>query len=453
MPSHLKEKVYLACPVWIQNILVSFYGAMEHRRRYGGIYSTTKSELEATEFLDRAAIEQLVQKRLHNILEGALESVPHYRKLQIDEPSLDQFPLLERHVIAEDTDQFLSERYNQKDLLTIYTGGSTGTALKIHLSKSVRQQTYAFWARFYRNFDFTIGEKKASFVGRKVQDPDKNKPPFWRYNWIDQQLVFSSFHMTEENLPAYIRELNQFKPKLIEGYPLSLLRLADYILSHEIPLSFQPVGLSTSSENFTSEQRRTMETAFNCKVYDQYGSAESVIFAAECSHGNMHVAPEYGVLEVLNDDGELGQEGEGEFIVTTLLNDVMPLIRYKIGDLGKVAYKTCPCGRQTQVIEELFGKTGAVIVSEGRRVPTAAIAIAFEYLENIKKAQIIQNEPGKVIVKLVTTDRFTKKDEDFMRWELEKMLGNKLNIETKYVNNIPPSINGKYHMVVQNYFK
>jgi phenylacetate-CoA ligase len=453
MHSHIREKIYLASPVWLQNLLVSIYGVQEHQIRYGGVFQKACRDLKKTEFSQGKALSPFVEERLSSILKNALKEVPHYRNLNIEAPILDNFPILDRTTIADDPDQLLSEKYPKGKLLTIYTGGSTGTPLKIHISKSIRQQTYAFWSRFYKSMDFQIGDKKASFVGRKIQRPSKNQPPFWRYNLIDHQLLFSSFHMTEGNLPAYIKKLNEFKPRLIEGYPLSILRLAEYIRDHKVKLEFKPGGLSTSSENFTPDQRNTMERAFGCRVFDQYGSAESVVFAAECEQGTMHIAPEYGIIEVLTDSGEIKSEGEGEFIVTTLLNDVMPLIRYRIGDLGKISLRNCPCGRQTPIIEELHGKSGAVIVSEDRKVSAAAIAIAFEYLENIRKAQIVQNGPERAVVQLVTTDRFTQKNEDFMVWELRKMLGDKLTIDVEYVKDIPPSENGKYQMVVQNYYK
>ncbi len=452
MRSHRPEKIYLASPVWLQNLLVSLYGALEHRRRYGGVFQQTCRDLEQTALLKGEALEKLVNERLSNILNNALKDVPHYRKLEIKEAKLDHFPILNRTTIADDPEQLVSEKYTKDELLTIYTGGSTGTALKVYLSKSIRQKTYAFWSRFYEKMNFRIGDKKASFVGRKVQEPARNQSPFWRYNLLDRQLVFSSFHMTEENLPAYVKKLNEFKPKLIEGYPHSILRLAEYIHDHATALEFKPVGISTSSENFTLEQRKTMESAFECRVFDQYGSAESVVFAAECEHGTMHIEPEYGIAEVLTDNEEIKSEGEGELIVTTLLNDVMPLIRYRIGDLAKLSHKSCLCGRETSVIEELHGKSGAVIVSEGRKVPTAALAIAFEYLENIRKAQIIQNEPERAVVKLVTANDFTKENEEFMVWELKKMLGEKFQINVMLVDDIPPSKNGKYQMVIQNHY-
>jgi phenylacetate-CoA ligase len=259
--------------------------------------------------------------------------------------------------------------------------------------------------------------------------------------------------MTDQNLPFYIERLNKFKPKIVEGYPLSVFRIAEFICENDIKLEFTPRGICTSSENFTKKHRAIMEKAFGCKVYDQYGSAESVIFAGDCEYGKKHIAVEYGVAEVLKEDGSIASEGAGELIVTSLFNDAMPLIRYRIGDLGEISHKSCPCGRNTPILEELSGKVGAVIVSRGKSVSTAAIAFAFEYLENVNKVQIIQNEPEKVLVKLVAKQGFTEEQQEFMEWELRKMLSQELEIDVKLVEDIPSSDNGKYQMVVQNYYK
>ena len=195
MPSHSKEKLYLSSPVWLQNLFVSALGWQEHNNRYTGVYHSLSQELLENEFKPLAQLESIAAKRLEHILEVAVNSVPYYRDLSLKEPLLEAFPILERALVAQDSDRFLSERQDKSTLLTLYTGGSTGTPLKVYISKDIRRKTYAFWNRFYHAFGFSIGEKKASFVGRKVQDPSNNKPPFWRYNLIDHQLIFSSYHM------------------------------------------------------------------------------------------------------------------------------------------------------------------------------------------------------------------------------------------------------------------
>jgi phenylacetate-CoA ligase len=453
MKSHFKEIVYLASPVFVQNVLVTIAGLIERHRRYGGNFESFSEELFSNEFASREELAELQQKTLKRVLENATQNVPFYKKLGISTPVLEEFPIVNRSEIAQSPLDFVSNNYRKESLMVIYTGGSTGTPLGVYLTKEIRRKSYAFWNRFYRGFGVDIKDRKATFLGRKIQDPDNNKPPFWRLNAAGNQLLFSSFHMTDENLPYYIKRLNTFRPKIVEGYPQSVFRIAEFICENDIKLEFTPRGISTSSENFTNKQRATMEKAFGCKVYDQYGSAESVIFAGDCEYGNKHIAVEYGVAEVLKEDGSIASEGAGELIVTSLLNDAMPLIRYRIGDLGKISHKSCQCGRNTPILEELSGKVGAVIVSRGKRVSTAAIAFAFEYLESVSKAQIIQNEPEKILVKLVAKEGFAKDMREFMEWELRKMLGQELEIDVELVDDIPSSDNGKYQMVIQNYYK
>ena len=452
MKSHFLDRIYLASPLIVQNILVSIMGVIENKRRYGSSYEATSKALFQNEYKPINEIREIENKLLTNILQGALSDVPHYKALGITDPKIDNFPVLDRDTVFNAPESLLSNKFDINSLIKLYTGGSTGNPLTIYLNKDIRSKTYAFWNRFYRTFNFKIGERKASLVGRKLQEPNNDKPPFWRYNLIDKQLLFSSFHLSQKNIPLYLKKLNKFKPQVIEGYPLSILRLADYIIENNYPLTFTPKGISTSSENFTLSQRKSIETAFKCNVYDQYGSAESVIFAGDCEHKNKHISIEYGYIEVMAPDGSISKEGEGELIVTTLINDAMPLIRYRIGDLGKISYKKCPCKRNTPILDELYGKVGSFIQVGDKKVSTAAISIAFEYLKNVKKTQIIQNEKNRVLVKLVVTEKFNKEEEEFMIWELKKMLGNELSIDIELVDNIPPSKNGKYQMLVQNYY-
>ena len=412
---------------------------MEHYRRYTGEYNVLSQTLFGNEFKSRDELNDIESALLTNILQSAIENVPYYKNLDIKEANINHFPILSRDDVFDNPKSLVSKQYQISNLLKLHTGGSTGAPLTVYLSKDIRRKTYAFWNRFYRSFGFKIRDKKASFVGRKLQESDDNSPPFWRVNAYDRQVLFSSFHLSKKNIPAYIDKLNQFKPDIVEGYPLSILRIAEYALENNIHFDFKAKGISTSSENVSPKQREVIEKAFKCGVYDQYGSAESVVFAADCQFKNKHISVEYGYVEVLDKEGQLNRTGEGELIITTLINDAMPLIRYRLGDLGRVSHRKCECGRNTPILEELYGKVGAFIQAGDKRVSTAALSIAFEYLKNVKKSQIIQNEANKIIVKLIATDEFDLEEENFMVWELKKMLTSDLEIEIQKVDAIPPA--------------
>ncbi len=82
-----------------------------------------------------------------------------------------------------------------------------------------------------------------------------------------------------------------------------------------------------------------------------YGANEFHSIAYECPYGNMHLMSGNVYVEVLNDNKECVAGEEGEVYVTSLTNSVMPLIRYQIGDRGKIeAGKKCMCGNHSPVI-------------------------------------------------------------------------------------------------------
>lgn len=128
MKSHLPERLYLGSPVWLQNILVSIYGALEHKRRYGGPHQEYLEHLRENVMLNRQEIANLQSRLLHGILSDAAKYVPAYQTLGLGpSPSLEDFPLLERESIAINPDSFVSSRYDKNKLLTLFTGAAPQT--------------------------------------------------------------------------------------------------------------------------------------------------------------------------------------------------------------------------------------------------------------------------------------------------------------------------------------
>ncbi len=79
-------------------------------------------------------------------------------------------------------------------------------------------------------------------------------------------MLYSSFHLTEGNIPYYIESLNNFKPEAIDGFVSSIYEIAFYIKRKNVKLEFQPKVIFPTSETLTEEHRKTIEEAFNCKV-------------------------------------------------------------------------------------------------------------------------------------------------------------------------------------------
>ena len=93
----------------------------------------------------------------------------------------------------------------------------------------------------------------------------------------------------------------------------------------------------TSAEPVYDYQRATIAQAFNCPVRETYGMAEIVAAASECTAGRLHLWPEAGWVEVIEDKQSLPHGASGDLVCTGLMNADMPLIRYRTGDRGTLA--------------------------------------------------------------------------------------------------------------------
>lgn len=82
-------------------------------------------------------------------------------------------------------------------------------------------------------------------------------------------------------------------------------------------------------------------------MFDYYGAAERVTFAAECGRRQgHHPFPEYGVTEIVDADGQPVPDGtEGLLVGTSLQNFGMPLLRYATSDRTSIKAGRCSCGK------------------------------------------------------------------------------------------------------------
>src|SRR5262249_4194907 len=110
---------------------------------------------------------------------------------------------------------------------------------------------------------------------------------------------------------------------------------------------------------------------------------------------------EFGLLEVLDDDGEPAPPGvEGELVWTGLVNDAMPLIRYRIGDRGAwLPPRACPCGVGYPAVAPTLTRGGdSLRLADGRRVSPRLLNQLLKECETFGAAQFVQERPDAVTI-------------------------------------------------------
>ncbi len=454
------NKAYYLLPVILQNAAISLYGYYLCRKRYNTVQRKAREILRNNEYISLKEHTELQLKSLKEMLDHCGRYVPYYQKLfkkiGFDPKNLEsledlkRIPVLEKKEVLENPEDFVAKNFKKSDMISEETSGTSGSPLKVYYHKDFYEWIYAVYeVRMKGSAGVDVKGRRANLTGKVLVSADQEKPPFWRYNIAEKQLYMSSYHLNGHNIPYYVKALRKFKPKFIIGYPASISPIAKYLINskEEIP---SIIAIISCSEYLSDETRSIIGKGFNCKVYNHYGSVEWVASINECEKGNLHVTPEVGIIEILNENGNPVPKGQtGEIVCTGLLNYAMPLIRYRTGDLG--AYpendKVCGCGRTLPLFKSLDGrKMSYLTLPDGRLVGSAALSTAF-HAENIIESQLIQDSIDSVIIKLVVTDKFKDNDREYLVNELNKRIF-PLKINCEFVDCIDNGSNVKKQWII-----
>ena len=455
------DHVYGASPVFLQNLLISVYGLYAYKRRYGGRHSEYLQSLRESQWYPKNRIEELQFMNLSEVIRNAFETVPFYqeiyRKHGVAPSSLRNFddlrklPIITKDDLRANPKLFVSDVQGSGRLIEIHTSGTTGSPLTIYLRSEALEKNYAFFTRSLEWAGVEPRQRSATFAGRVIMQAKQVEPPFWRKNWIMRNTLFSSYHISERNIPAYVDELKKIQPIFIDSYPSAIFSIGKFFLDRSIDVGIAPKAIITSSETLFDNQREVIEKAFHSRVFDQYGSAEMVGFINQCEKGSYHVNPEYGIVEIIKNNGEPAKDGEpGELVCTGFVNSAMPLIRYKTGDSAIACEHICSCGRAYPVVKSILGRTDDFIVTRDGRFIGRLDPIFKGLSSGIKEAQIIQEDYDRIVVKIVVNKDFCSYDESLLAEELKRRIGPTISVSIIQVGEIPRSNAGKFRSVVSH---
>lgn len=445
------QKIYDKSPIFFQNLMATVYGYKAKKKRYGKAYYDHLDYLDKIHKYSREELETLQFNELMKLLNNTVEKSKFYRELYkgIDINSfksindLKKLPIVTKEMIRQNIDNVITI---PKSGATVgNTGGTTGKSLTVYNRPEDSQKRMATLDYFKMKHGFKNMEmKKATFMGKHIVPPTQKKKVFWRYNAATKQMVYSSFHITEENIPYYIESLNKFQPQAMDGFPSSMYDIASYMLRNNIRFDFKPLAVFSTSETVTPEHREVIEKAFGAKVRDQYASSEGAPFVWECECGNYHYDITTGIIENIDDSNEV--------LVTSFTTYGTPLIRYKIGDsmVFEDPSKVCGCGFNTPLVKSIEGRAIDFLYStKGGKISLVNVSNIFKYMPNtITKAQLIQDSLTHMLVKIVVDGDFTNRDKKILADEIKHKFGSDMKVDFEVVVDIPREKSGKYKLIV-----
>ena len=449
--------LYHKLPHSAQSLVASLHGYYLQSLRYGGTTDALVREAEQRERWSQQQWNSWQAEQLAHLLKHARTTVPFYRKYwddrarRGDAPSfehLENWPIVEKAAVREDPKSFVSENVRSK-LHLVQTSGTTGTPLQLWQSRQSLIAWYAqVEARSRRWYGVTRNDRWSILGGKLVAPANRKTPPFWVWNEGMRQLYLSSYHLSSTSVPHYVRALREHKVSYLWGYTSSLLTIAQQILEQNLTPPELRVTIA-NAEPVYAHQREIIEAAFGCSLRETYGMAEMVAAAGECPEGAMHLWPDTGVVEILDDEGVPCASGAtGSLVCTGLINRDMPLIRFRTGDQGSVKARgtQCACGRTLPVLNAIEGRVDDVVITpDGRRIGRMDPILKGNI--PVRELQFIQDRMDSLRVLYVPASGFQPGSARELEERIRRYVGD-LCVSLEPVSQIPRGANGKFRMVV-----
>ena len=156
------------------------------------------------------------------------------------------------------------------------------------------------------------------------------------------------------------------------------------------------------SERWGEKMRNRIKRELGIEIYDIYGLTEiyGPGIGISCSHDcGMHYWDDYFYIEIIDPvTGKVLPDGElGEIVITTLVKEGAPLIRYRTHDLSRIIPGECPCGSKFPRLDTIMGRTDDMMKIKGVNVfPSQIEEILKEFSEVSSEYQIrISHLDGK----------------------------------------------------------
>ncbi len=405
--------------------------------------------------LDPADLRKITFNRLRYILKFSYENIPFYRD-KFDKggvkpgdingiEDLSKIPITERTEIQLASKEDIVFDYNNLNkYIRRKTSGSTGKPLSVYVPKRNNDLVMGVWFRSHRE----NGLKFTDTITRIRNPRSFIKKEFYHNFGILRTSNISTFDPPQKQIAL----LEHYQPDLIRSQPSSLEILASQFEDELGGVS--PRVVITSAELLDDTARKQISSAFRADLLDYYSSEELGLIAWECrDHVGYHVNSDVLHVETVDGDVPSLPGEEGEIVVTDLTNDVMPLIRYRLGDIGRLEPDSCSCGVTLPLMKVISGRRDDFLLTlDGTMIAPNARHLfddAFRGIE-LKQYKVIQESREKLHVQFVlrshVDDLALNRASEFIK----EFFGDEMTISFEFVDNIERDPSGKLRKFVSH---
>jgi phenylacetate-CoA ligase len=374
-------------------------------------------------FLPEERVRELRDARVREMVAHAAQTVPYYRELFRTEGidprelrtgvDLDRLPLLDKALARTEPERLHSSTVDPAESLDLRTTGSTGMPFTVRhdraslleniaFSERERSVETAFIGRNFRYDALDFGFRTTITTPREVRafyDAACYRPLRPRHHPL----------AVEEPVERVVETINRLRPAVVRGYGTYLEMLFRVVAARGLELR-PPKVIVYTADGMTEEGRSFIESTFGVPVLSQYSAVEVFKIGFFCEERRaFHLHEDLCRLTIVGPDGHRLPDGSsGEVVVSNLVNRGMVLLNYPLGDVARILPGRCDCGRTSRLLTALEGRVSEIVhLPDGSFVHPLALWAALKNVEGIVRYQLVQHEPERFELKLVTVDSET----------------------------------------------
>jgi phenylacetate-CoA ligase len=357
------------------------------------------------------------EKKLIEIIQYAEKKVPYYRDLfrkihfqssllLKDINYIQDIPLTTKAIIQNDENRLISEDFRENHQRhQRKTNGSTGLITNVYYDQEGLDWTSAVnlfvshpngknykgkeihLSSLMNHLDENSASEGQFSYWRNRQDIWKEKIKCWSLN---RKNLYTQI-LNEKNFEELYLSIRNLKPYNILGHPTTLFHLAQYLQDTEQQAKGLFKVFESTGELLDSRKLEKIKRVFGCQVYNRYGNAEFGVMAY-----NHDGSDQLDILRsiVFAESHSCGN-GLDELVMTGLTNFAMPLIRYKVGDIGCV-------NKEGSKIQGLSGRIHDTFVINNNLYSSDFVKDVLERIGGFDDFQIIdRGEDKKPLFKII----------------------------------------------------
>src|SRR3989338_2592605 len=414
----------------------------------GSVFSRASIELyddifAYTQFANQNLFKKIQKNRIQKLIKISKNNVPFYAERLKNIFSSDNFNELIPLTRTDLRRGIESGSIFNKKLISLglkqYTSGTAGIPLSILVDPNMLIRRRALYRRMLRTAGLNKSITLLRVIDREFLGLEGEGEKFF---CRDQEDFL-------RNKDLFFKKCRERKI-ILHAIPSILLVIAQQIEKTNPTVDFE--AIISHADHLLSEARKYLEKIFNAPVFDYYASREVLSIGNECEiHEGIHINSEFVFVEILDENNNpTSQDKVGDITITSFDNEIMPLLRYKIGDKGRWLNKQCICGR-----------TLPRIIFEGRdnysfELPNGKMGHFFqlskpvtELSNKILQFQFIKNSRLHFTLRIVPLNILTESEKIYIVDSTKKYLGENSELQFNYPNQLAQQVQvNKNHLLI-----